>query len=570
MRRRRAGSNRGLIGPSRARTPRPDSSLVQAYASALSGADRRDEALRLLDAWRDKWPDLQAIYVRIGLDDVRSLDPAAPEAARRLAELAAGVGKAKSASGAASLGWLGYQRKEYGPALAWFKQAILWTPAGTLPDAKALEGYARALQAEQRYSDFLTFAGEWSERVPILKPLYLEAAAQALAGAAAGGQDVATDVLVRAGAAFAGARSANGAQALAWQRVAAKDWVAAAAWFQAARSWSSADKTDPKIDEGWIIALRNLHRDDEAEALAYAGAAQDENLRELYIETVSDRLTRAPPAPPNEAGMRRFAEFVATAKSPGGAQALGWYSYNARQWPAAIAWFAKSIDWNPSEDAALGLALAYRQSGDRASYADILKTYGRKFAKVADLAGGRFPKLEERRAALETGEGPVAIARGPRVARRAKVDVAAPARADGSIYAALNAKDYATCVARADEIAATSALDGEQQSALGWCLMNLQRPAESARAFDAALGQTRGKAHQDAAYGKSLALLASGEARRRPAEWPRGATSRRIGATRSAWRFSPNGRGTRSAPSATPKRSIGSTGARLTRPRRAT
>jgi hypothetical protein len=492
--------------------PAPNSNLVQAYASALSGADHRDEALRLLDAWRDKWPDLQAIYVQIGLDDVQSLDPSAPETARRLADLAVSVEKTKSASGATSLGWLGYQRKEYAPALAWFKQAILWTPAGTLPDAKALEGYARALQAQQRYADFLTFASEWSERVPALKPLFLEAASQALSAAAAGGQDIATDVLVRAGAAFAGARSAAGAQALAWQRIAVKDWVAAAAWFQAARTWSGADTPDPKIDEGWIIALRNLHRDDEAEALAYAGAAKDENLRELYIETVSGRLTRAPPSPPDEAGMRRFAEFVAAAKSPGGAQALGWYSYNARQWPAAIAWFGKSMDWNPSEDAALGLALAQRQSGDRAAYAAVIAAYGPKFAKVADLAGGRVPKLEERRAALETGDAPAPGARAPRAAKRARAEAAAPARSDGSIDAALNAKDYAACVSRADEIAAKGALGGEQQSALGWCLLNLQRPAESARAFDAALHQTQGKAHQDAAYGKSLALLASGEA----------------------------------------------------------
>ena len=39
--------------------------------------------------------------------------------------------------------------------------------------------------------------------------------------------------------------------------------MTAAAWFRAAQSWSKPSETDPKIAEGLIIALRNLHQDDE-------------------------------------------------------------------------------------------------------------------------------------------------------------------------------------------------------------------------------------------------------------------------------------------------------------------
>ena len=155
------------------------------------------------------------------------------------------------------------------------------------------------------------------------------------------GRGRADRALARAGKAFAEAHSANGAQALAWQRLSQKDYVTAAAWFQAARSWAAAPDEDPKTTEGLVIALRGLRRDDEAETLAYQGGEHDETLRGLYLETVADRLTRKPPAPPDAAGLQRFADAVVAAKSGNGAQALGWYSYNARQFAAAAAWFDK-------------------------------------------------------------------------------------------------------------------------------------------------------------------------------------------------------------------------------------
>jgi hypothetical protein len=493
----------------------PDLNLVQGYALALRGGKQYGEAMRLLNQWREKLPELQALYVEVGLDDVQSLDPASPDAAKRLADLAAAVSKAKSSTGATTLGWLAFQRKEYVPAQAWFKQAIVWTPAAGVPDVKALEGYARSLQAEQRVGDFLTFTSEWGERVASLKPLFAEAATQAFAAAAASGEDVPLDLLVRAGKIFAASHSAKGAQALAWQRIAAKDWVAAAAWFQAARTWSNGEPEDPKITEGLIIALRNQHRDDEAEALAFNGAAHDDNLRQIYLEIVADRLTRSPPAPPNAQGMRRYADFVMSAKSALGAQALGWYSYNAKQTTAAAAWFETSLSWEASESAALGLAFTYRRLGDRAAYARVISTYGPQFAKVADLANGGAPRLEERRAAAETDDP------APERVHRAAVERAPVASTEqedsgrsadgGSIASALNAKNYSLCVARADAASREGALNVGQQNALGWCLLNLGRPLESARSFDISLTSAAGKQRQEAAYGKSLALLAGGE-----------------------------------------------------------
>jgi len=450
--------------------------VARAYAYSLGNLKQYDAALAFLAAWRDRIPDLQSVSVDVSVASLIGLDPASPATEQRIADIAKQVSAAHSGAGAQALGWLAIGRKEYAGAEAWFKKAIEWAPAGADPDAKALEGYARALQGERRLNDFLRFSEEWSARQPAMKPLYVQAAAQALAAAAGAGQDLPTATLARAGRAFAVARSANGAQALAWQRVSQHDWVAAVAWFQAARNW--AKTPDPKATEGLIIALRNLHRDDEAEALAFDGGQHDETLRALYLEIVADRLTRNPPSPPNENGMRRFADAVVAGKSANGAQALGWYSFGVRQYPAAVAWFQNSLAFGPSENAALGLAMTYRKLDDRENYLKVVQTYGGAYAKVAELGGGRGA-LRERRAAAEDGEAP----------RR---------------------RFHATLTTRAVHGSPASA-GASADLARGWKLLNLGRPSESAQAFEAAMASGAGSVRRDAAYGRAIALNSAGE-----------------------------------------------------------
>jgi tetratricopeptide (TPR) repeat protein len=98
-----------------------------------------------------------------------------------------------------------------------------------------------------------------------------------------------------------------------------------------------------------------------------------------------------------------------------------------------------------------------------------------------------------------------------------EVDEAAPAHArrptrggGGSVAAALNAKDYPRCVERAASRGDSLSID--ERTALGWCLLNLGRQQEAARAFDGVMRTASGKQKEDAAYGKSLALVAAGEA----------------------------------------------------------
>ena len=103
------------------------------------------------------------------------------------------------------------------------------------PDPKALEGFARALKARAACRRF-HFRRAMEPARAGLKPLFIEIATAALASPPANAPELSDDALARAGNAFAEARSVNGAQALAWQRIRVKDYVTAAAWFKAAHS----------------------------------------------------------------------------------------------------------------------------------------------------------------------------------------------------------------------------------------------------------------------------------------------------------------------------------------------
>ena len=483
-----------------------DLDLMRAYVTSLSASKRYDDAMQLIANWRSRLPGLDTLFVDVALGQYATLEAASPEAARKLAEIAESSMRTKSPTGAASLGWVAFQRKDASAALAWFKQAIVWTPAGGSPAAKTLEGYARALQAAKRYQDAMTFAMQWSEPVPSLKPLFVEMATQALAYSAAENRDVDTELLANIGQAFAETKSANGAQALAWQRVAVKDWATAEAWFRAARSWRTGDDEDLKTIEGQIIALRALNRTTEAEDLAYTFGKKGGALRDIYLEIVADRLTRTPPQPPDEAGMRRYAELVVAGQSAGGAETLGWYSFNVKQYTAASAWFEKSLAWDPNENAAYGLALSYKASSRMGPFKQLLVDYKDRFGRIAELAAGRTTdrtdRRDDRRAALEVDSAPEPAP------ERSRPRTPVAARGDSAIGAALSAKDYSTCVQRGME---RSDLDVTDRIALGWCLMNLKRPVESARAFAIAKQSATSKTRDEAAYGESLALLAAGE-----------------------------------------------------------
>ena len=270
---------------------------------------------------------------------------------------------------------------------------------------------------------------------------------------------------------------------MGWHRLARKEFAPAAEWFKSAIEWSKDGRGDAKVAEGYAIALQNLGRFDEAERVAFDWASQSDAMRALYVDVLAGGLTQNPPHAMSADTLKRYAATVGLQRSANGAQALAWYSYNVGQFQPAAAWFEKALSWQPSEPSAVGLALTYRRMNDAAAFSHVIDLYRDAYPKVAELLN----------------VSPLIVRGGPR-------------RGGGgggtAIYAAFKAKDYARCIGIADAQESLGHISASDSLMKGWCLMAMSRPQEASAAFDHALA-AKGAKRDDAAYGKSLALLRS-------------------------------------------------------------
>ena len=158
------------------------------------------------------------------------------------------------------------------------------------------------------------------------------------------------------------------------------------------------------------------------------------------------------------------------------AQGLGWYYFNAKKWNEAGTWFKSSMDWKPSAKAAEGLVYTWQKLGRD----DEARTLAASWA-------GKAPKLKE---VLKSGGGKA-----------------------GVVAVAFEKGDFATVLSLTEPGRGPEAASG--QTLRGWTLLKLNRPAEAARVFEAALkqaGSDKAKA-ADAAQGLALANNAQGLSR---------------------------------------------------------
>ena len=158
------------------------------------------------------------------------------------------------------------------------------------------------------------------------------------------------------------------------------------------------------------------------------------------------------------------------------AEAVGWYHFNAQRWQDAGSWFQSSMDWKPTAKAAEGLVYTWQKLGrdDEAR-------------KLAAAWAGKSRKLKE--------------------------IVSASASGASGLAKAYEAGDYATVLALTAPGRSPDATGG--QVLRGWALMKLDRPAEAAHAFEAAIAQAKGDKAKaaDAAQGLALAKNAQGLSR---------------------------------------------------------
>ena len=418
--------------------------------------------------------------------------------ADRLKRFADFTTKYKVASAARGLGWYHYDRKDWPQALAWFKNGTDWETDKT--NTKGAEGYTLVLKNMGKNEEAENFAYEWRDRSPEMRSLYVDTVPQLIAAVGDTGT-FPVDRLNRYATQVTAAKSAYGAQSIGWYRLQRKDHVQATQWFKSALDWSG-DAKDPKLAEGYVLALRAGGRLDEAEVLAYEWRERADTLRQQYIDAFAEALTKTTPPPPfAPERLTRYAAVVSADKNATGAQALGWYSFNIKQYRPARAWFEKAMLWGASEGSAMGLALSARSMNDKVGFATILNTYRGTYPKLIDMLSPQplaatAPAGSQTLAVATVQEPTVRYVDAPRRAPVRTVVRGAPAQAAEPAPARAGTGKGANCHAGLDSVT------------LGWCLLNNDRPQEAAVAFERGRGGAKGR---DAAFGQALSHLKSGE-----------------------------------------------------------
>ena len=309
-----------------------------------------------------------------------------------------------------------------------------------------------------------------------------------------------------------------------------KDPEGAVTWFQLAKTRSDT----AEIARGLAYALNAVDRPAEAEAAAYRWRDAGAENKEAYLVVATALLAIDPPAKIEPEVMARMAKAISEAKYAPGAQDLGWYAYNTGQTLSAARWFSAALTWKADmEPAAFGLALAAQKLGNKVALAQILKVWGPRSQRIADLVDPTKQRAGLRPA--DTFNLPPSIANPGAVPGRSgalapATTIAAPTETavptpEGTFIAA-DAGAPVGSTARVRTVSSgtggggggggcrsgvrTEQLRGMSALTRGWCLLSLNRPVEASDAFEAAMTSTDGKSRQDAAYGKTLANLRSG------------------------------------------------------------
>lgn len=254
--------------------------------------------------------------------------------------------------------------------------------------------------------------------------------------------------------------TAGDATLLGWLELKRDKPAAAYDWFALARTRGG----DSKAMLGSVLAADRAGRRDEARDLAATGA-DDAEVGAMFLDLVTADVTGPTRRTLSPERAKRFAQAIEKLESGDAAQALAWYAYDARQFDAARAWFAKAMAWRPSAKSAEGHLLAVKAAGDRAAFDKLSADYRDRFADMVPVPG--FATVT--------------------VAKRG-----GPTKKSCAVLLGANGRRSA-----GDDLAA------------GWCLMDLARGEEAIAAFDKARTGD-GRLAAEASYGLSLAHLRAG------------------------------------------------------------
>lgn len=205
---------------------------------------------------------------------------------------------------------------------------------------------------------------------------------------------------------------------LGWYAYHRRQFREALEWFKLAQSRGG----DAAVATGLALSLREMGQTREAEDVVFAWRAASVTNLALYIDIMERTLGESSGAVVEPERLDRFAKVVLATGAAEGAQALGWYAYNACQFDAAADWFQRAVGLKPRESSVLGYALSLSRLKRTRDYLEVVNRYDGLFPKVVGLVFAE-PDPQSR----DTGPcGPAPAAAQPVAAAPVRVKVPKP------------------------------------------------------------------------------------------------------------------------------------------------
>jgi tetratricopeptide (TPR) repeat protein len=266
-------------------------------------------------------------------------------------------------------------------------------------------------------------------------------------------------------------------------------------WFERAMT---ADPSEQSV-QGLGTALLQMGDPETAEDALADYRTDSEELTALYLDAAAALLALQPRIELDNRVLGRIVDSVMAARNANAAQELGWYAYDFQQPQTALEWFTLALRWKTDlEPAAYGMVVAANALGDQVTVESIRTQWGPRSERIANF--GRttsstappLPQPRPQRAATAT------------VTPVAETRQAQPAQATSSAPQASSGGRNCTSFVPAGSLSAGAALNH------GWCLMDLNRPAQAVDHFSRALQSGSEGTRSQAAYGLSLAYIRLG------------------------------------------------------------
>lgn len=312
-----------------------------------------------------------------------------------------------------------------------------------------------------------------------------------------------------------GNKLASDALLLGWYNVRREKMDDAEKWFRRARDVEDS----ASASQGLTLALIARGEPREAEEVMYKWRSSSDDARAAYLAAAANLLALDPPVALEPEVLQRIATETVAQKDAATAQEFGWYSRAFQQPQLAQQWFSAALQWKPDDEpSAYGLALTYQELNNPAEVRRLQQQWGSTSQRILDVGRPIFQVADATPAVRQPAPGPaqsqtVTLTRQPRTAAPQPTAVAYQAaeqvpvsRQVVEVRQTQGVRKSSRCATHINPEALTP------QSALqqGWCLMEVNRPAEALKAFSVALKGGQATVRSDAAYGQSLAYLRMG------------------------------------------------------------